>query len=167
LYGVSDTGVIAGTLNLFGGGAEAAVAGTVQSGLRRLPGTTRGSETAAIGADGPYVVGTEVSPGADGHPVLWTAGRPQQLPGVRTAMAVNRSGLVAGISGGGASAGWVWRNGRRTQLPGLPGGSPDSPYVTAVTETGQVAGDADGLPVVWACYTYPRYWPPERPHSIA
>ena len=129
-----------------------AVAGTVGSGLRRLPGTTPDTTTDATGIAGRYAVGSD-SAGA----LRWFDGRPQTLPGGGYPLAVNSDGLAAGIDYATFTP-VVWTGAARVDLPGL---APDrSGGATAVTDYGQVAGattviDQSGsghsVPAVWTC----------------
>jgi uncharacterized membrane protein len=153
LRDVSEQGVIVGVEESAGSLQLHAVAGTLRSGLHRLPGTSQDTTTDATAIAGRYVVGADSS-----GPLRWDRGRPQPLPGGGYPLAVNSRGLAAGIDFAGNETAVLWQHGVRVELPGL---TPDgSGGATAVTEHGQVAGAAIGtdqagtgrsVPAVWTC----------------
>jgi hypothetical protein len=158
LYGVSATGLIAGTLNVGRPTLPGrAVTGTLASGLRVLPSAVAGATTGAIGVAGRYIVGIEQDPtDSRSHPVVWTDGRsPRRLPGVAAAVAVNSDRLIVGISDLGAVA---WRGDTPVSLP------PETSYAITVNEAGQVGGNVSGRPTVWTC---PRPHHTTRPTARA
>lgn len=141
LYGISESGVLVGTVNPYGV-VQRAVSGTLGSGLRYLPGTASGVSTYALAAAGRYVVGgqTDQEHPERNRPLLWADGRPRALPGDGAARAVNIRGLVAGAT---LDHPWTWQNGHVRDL------DPNA-YIIGVTEGGEILGNLDGA-TLWTC----------------
>lgn len=149
LSDVSDRGVLAGTIDPYpypGVHWPHAVIGTLHSGFHLIP-AAPSDTTSALASTGRYVAGYQNRPGVWAGPVVWVDGfRPLRIPGGGTALAVNSHLQVAGLGLGGPGA-WVWDHGVRTELPG-----PEwQPYVTSITEHGEVGGNIGGTPTVWNC----------------
>jgi len=152
LRDVNEDGVILGVEESSDTFDLHAVAGTLDSGLQRLPGTTPDTTTDATGIAGRYAVGSDSA-----GPLRWFDGQPQTLPGGGYPLAVNADGLAAGIDLTTFTP-VLWTGATRVDLPGL---APDhSGAASTVTDHGQVAGattviDQSGsghsVPAVWTC----------------
>jgi len=117
--------------------------------IRILPKTTgiRASQALDINEAGTVVGSCTLRPSSGVHPCLWRNGKVLDLGLIYgnggKAHAINDRGQVIGNSrsGNGRYHGFVWENGKLTELPMLPGGKQSQ--ALAINNRGQIIGNSE------------------------
>jgi hypothetical protein len=132
--------------------------------VRALPVPPWPGQPAIIGVTdvdpgGRYVTGysTYSTNGMTGRALLWVDGvvRVLEAPGeLDRAVGVNSAGTVVGYS---TVGGWVYRDGRFTQLPALTGFPRTAASPVAINSRGDIVGQSGEMAVVW---------PAQRPEEV-
>jgi uncharacterized membrane protein len=152
LIGVNNRGTIVGNVLTQDTLTSLAVAGTVQRGLRVLPGTSPDAQPTVSGIAEQYIAGQQFRGGAS-EPLRWVDGQPEVLPGENAeARAVNTVGNVVGLN---PATALLWAGGTGPlELP-IPAGEKQA-GATAITDSDTVAGfsfndRSEQRPVLWSC----------------